>query len=209
MRLTQRIFGGIGAVVLAALWLGPVAGWSQHSFAAHMAVHMGVVAVAAPLLAIGMAGGRFDPSAGRPGWFNPIAASVAELIVVWTWHAPLLHEAARAHTGVWWLEQASFLGAGLWLWLATCGGAAAARGARAWTGVAALLFTSIHMTLLGAIFALTPRDLYAGHAAPALHEQHLGGGIMLIVGGASYLSGALWLAGSALREPPLGHGELH
>jgi putative membrane protein len=207
MRVSQRSSLCIGAAVLAALWYGPAATWSRHSFAAHMTVHMGVVAVAAPLLAVGLAGGRFDPSLTRPVLFNPIVASAAELIVVWAWHAPILHGAARANTGLWWLEQASFLIAGLWLWLAACGGSAVAGGARAWNGVAGLLFTSIHMTLLGAIFALAPRDLYGGHGAAALYEQHLGGGIMLVAGGASYLSGALWLAMSALRQPAVQRGE--
>lgn len=208
MRVRRRSSFWIGAAALAAIWLGPGAGWSQHSFAAHMTVHMGVVAVVAPLLAIGLAGGRFDPSGSRPLLFNPLVASAAELVVVWTWHAPLLHEAARTQIGIWWIEQASFLLAGLWLWLAASGGSAAAGDARTWMGVAGLLFTSIHMTLLGAIFALTPRDLYPGHAAPALYDQHLGGGIMLVAGGASYLAGALWLASAALRRPAVRRGEM-
>jgi putative membrane protein len=207
MRLRQRACLGAGAAGLALLWLGPLSEQSRHSFAAHMAVHMGLVAIVAPLLAVGVAGGRLDPSMRRPRLFNPIVASAAELLAVWVWHAPLLHAAARAHSGVWLVEQLSFLAAGLWLWLSACGGTALAGGARAWSGVAALLFTSIHMTLLGAIFALTPRDLYGGHA-PSLHEQHLGGGIMLIVGGASYLSGALWLAMSGLRQPAVRRGEV-
>ena len=65
----------------------------------------------------------------------------------------------------------------------------------------ALLLTSMHMTLFGALLALTPRPLYdhAGHfASPApLEDQHLGGAIMLLVGGLSYLAGGLWLTGAA------------
>lgn len=32
-----------GFVILAALWLGPLPDLSQHAFAAHMGLHMGVV----------------------------------------------------------------------------------------------------------------------------------------------------------------------
>jgi putative membrane protein len=66
--------------------------------------------------------------------------------------------------------------------------------------------TSMHMTLLGALLALTPRALYAGHGSAgsgigAVEDQHLGGAIMLIVGGVSYLAGALVLMGEWLRAP--------
>jgi putative membrane protein len=63
----------------------------------------------------------------------------------------------------------------------------------------------MHMTLLGALLALTPRPLYA-HAAgfagfTAIEDQHLGGAIMLAVGGASYLVGGLWLMAGLMRSP--------
>ncbi|MEG3158615.1 hypothetical protein ACKVMH_12180, partial [Lysobacter zhanggongensis] len=46
-----------GLLVLAATWLGPLPGLSRGAFAAHMLMHMGVVAVAAPMIAVGLAGG--------------------------------------------------------------------------------------------------------------------------------------------------------
>ena len=66
------------------------------------------------------------------------------------------------------------------------------------TGVAALLLTSMHMTLLGALLALAPRPLYHTHAA-ALADQQLGGALMLAVGGAVYLGGGLLLAATLVR----------
>jgi putative membrane protein len=168
---------------------------SARAFSAHMAMHMAVVAIAAPLLAWGSAGTRLDPVMSAPRLFAPIPASVIELVVVWTWHAPSLHHAARLHGAVFALEQASFLAAGLLLWLSALGGAAAAQPWRAAAGIGALVFTSMHMTLLGALFALTPRPLYQHGPvrAGALADEHLGGAIMLLVGGASYLAGGLLL----------------
>ena len=205
--MTPAAWLSAGFTVLAVLWLGPLPALARSSFSAHMLLHIAVVAIAAPLLAIGAAGGPLDPSGRWPRLFNPIVASGAELIVFWIWHAPALHDAARARIEILFLEQASFLAAGLWLWLAACGGVRSPGGARAWSGVAGLLFTSIHMTLLGSLFALAPRVLYHRHeTASALGDQHLGGGLMLLVGGASYLSGGLWLAMTALRTsaPPAG-----
>ena len=192
-----------GAAVLAGLWLGPPAAMSAHSFAAHMTVHISVVAIAAPLLALGIAGTRFDPVAVVPNAFAPIVASMLEFLVVSAWHAPGLHHAARTNGAVFAVEQSTFLVSGLVLWLSAVAGRSDARGWRAGAGAAALLFTSMHMTLLGALFALTPRPLYAhgptgAFGMNALDDQHLGGAIMLLVGGASYLAGGLWLTGRTL-----------
>ena len=66
------------------LWLGPLPQLAQQAFSAHMTMHMGVVAVAAPLLALGVAGGRLDPVRRVPGLFPPIPASSWN----WSWCGP-------------------------------------------------------------------------------------------------------------------------
>jgi putative membrane protein len=193
-----------GGAALAVAWLSPLPDLARQSFAAHMTMHMIVVAVAAPLLTLGLSGTAADPVPVVPGFFAPIQASIIELIVVWSWHAPALHHAARHATHVLLLEQASFITAGLLLWLAVLGGDRDAQRVRGGAGVAALLFTSMHMTLLGALFALANRPLFAHAPAEAaglspLADQQLGGTIMLLVGGVSYMAGGLWLTARLLR----------
>jgi putative membrane protein len=108
-------------------------------------------------------------------------------------------------------EQGMFLLVSLFVWLSACGGDAVRRGNRTATGVVGLLLTAMHMTLLGALLALTPRPLYAHSGGffglTPLEDQHLGGAIMLLVGGVSYLLGGLWLTGGLLRGPVLEPGE--
>ena len=174
-----------GMLVLAAAWLS-----RGHAFSAHLTVHMSVVAIAAPLLALGIAGGRWDVAALAPRLFAPVPASVVELAVVWAWHTPVLHHAAGADVGVYAAEQLSFLVSGLYLWMS----ALAAN--RSGEGLIALLLTAMHMTLLGALLGLAPRPLYHG----ALDDQHLGGAIMILIGGVSYLAGGLWLGARLLRH---------
>jgi putative membrane protein len=191
-----------GVMVLAGAWLGPLPALSGHSFAAHMAMHMAVVAVAAPLIARGLAGTPLDPVRHASWRAGPIAASLVELVVVWGWHAPSLHALARTQPWALVLEQATFLAAGFWLWAAALGGGG--RRSHEGAGIVALLLTTMHMTLLGALFAMASRPLFA-HAASdagidaALADQHLGGAIMLLAGGTSYLAGGLWLTGRLLR----------
>jgi putative membrane protein len=187
-----------GLLVLAAAWLGPLPSFASHAFSAHMMMHLAVVAVAAPLIAYGLAGSRFDPVRVAPRLFSPVLASAGEFIVVWSWHAPALYQAARYEPAAFVAEQFTFLLAGVWLWMSVLGGEPHVRLARSATGVVVLLLTSMHMTLLGALLALGPRSLY-GHSHGALSDQHLGGALMLLVGGSVYLAGGLWLMVGLVR----------
>ena len=193
----------LGWIVLGAAWLGPLPMWAVTSFAAHMTLHMAVVAVAAPLLAIGISGRRYDPVRKWPILFAPVIASLGELVIVWAWHTPRLHHWARFETAGFVCEQLMFVAAGLWVWMSAFGGPKPRSAERSGAGVIALLLTSMHMTLLGALLALSPRLLFAHHQSvsgldPVL-DQNLGGAIMLVVGGIVFLSGGLWLVRDVMR----------
>lgn len=179
----------LGILFLILAWAGPLPNLAKSAFYGHMIMHMLVVAVAAPFLALGIVTSKYDPTVNSPLLFAPIPAAVGELIIVWAWHAPQLHLFAR-HTLLGLLiEQGMFLLAGVWVWLSSFGNKAA--------GVIGLLLTSMHMTFLGALLSLSSRSLYAHHD---LNDQHIGGVIMLIVGGISYLTGGLWLTLKLLKE---------
>ena len=223
----------VGALTLAALWCGPLPRLARGAFFAHMTMHMGVVAVAAPLLALGIAGQWFAPVRKAPWLFAAIPASIVELLVVWGWHAPDLHHSARGSAVGTVAEQGMFLACGLLLWLSALGGETPRDARRTGAGVVGLLLTSMHMTLLGALLALAPRPLYhsegilAGFASTdlaalclspeiradgrailaPLQDQHLGGAIMILVGGLSYLLGGLWLTAGLLKHRVSDSGE--
>ena len=92
--MTRPLLLASAALVLMAAWLGAPA-LLLPPFSAHMTMHMGVVAVAAPLVAFGLAGTRRDPAIRWPRLFSVVPASLAELVLVWGWHTPALHLAAR------------------------------------------------------------------------------------------------------------------
>lgn len=197
----RRLALAAGIAALALIWLGPLLdGWRQ-SFSAHMLAHMGVIAIAAPLIALGL------PARWRPGPSTrpavPVLASLLELAAVWGWHAPALRAAAEASVAVTVAEQATFLTVGLLLWSTSLTASGGRNGAAA--GAGALLLTSIHMTLLGALLALSPRPLYGadevtcfGTVLSAAQDQQLGGVIMLLVGAAVYLAGGVYLVARLL-----------
>jgi putative membrane protein len=204
MPVTRALLLIGGLLTLVAAWLGPLPELAVRHFSAHMTMHMAVVAVAAPLIALGIAGGPLDLTRRYPAFFSPIPASVVELLIVWSWHAPALHHAARASVAGLVAEQSTFLLSGLLVWMSAFGVETGRGALRAGAGVVALLLTSMHMTLLGALLGLAPRPLYA-HGGAMLDEQHLGGAIMLGVGGVSYLAGGLWLS-ARLLQATVPHG---
>lgn len=192
-----------GLLILALIWLGPLLNDWRASFSAHMLAHMGVIAFASPLIAIGV------PRRWRSGASMPVAlpllASLVELIAVWGWHAPAMRAAAEASLTVTIAEQVVFLAAGILLWWSCL-----VRGGdrfHAGVGAGSLLLTSVHMTLLGALLALSPRPLYGtgevtcfGLVLGAGADQQLGGVIMLMIGAAVYLTGGTWLASRLLKK---------
>jgi len=200
--MRSRVFLAGGVALLSALWFSPLRQLATHSFAVHMTAHMVVVAMAAPLIALGVSGRRADPVTRAPGLFAAIPASLVELVLVWLWHAPDLHDAARQRPLMFVAEQASFLGAGLYFWLSVLGGDAARRLAQAGSAVVALALTFAHMTLLGALLALARRPLYDhGEPSAALADQQLGGAIMLIIGGVVYIGAGVSIGRVLVRSP--------
>lgn len=195
----------LGLVVLAAAWLGPLPQLAANSFVAHMTMHVSVVALAAPLLATGLGSSWLDVTRLAPAVLAPVPVSLLEMVVVWAWHAPALHHASRHGGWALVLEQGMFLLVGLLVWLFAFGGDRALRRNRAAAGIIGLLLASMHMTLLGALLALSPRVLY-GHSGESafgltvLEDQQLGGVLMLLVAGTAYMIGGLYLLVGLLRD---------
>lgn len=203
--MTRYLLALSGLTVLVGAWAGPLPAMAGTTFYAHMAMHVSVVAIAAPLLALSVAGTVLDPLCHWPRAIAPLPASALDLIVIWAWHAPALHHASQHDAAMMALEQSSFLLCSLAVWLSAFGGSAARRDERALAGSGGLLMTSMHMTLLGALLGLSTRSLY-GHGTSgdsrlsALEDQHLGGLLMLLGAGTSYLIGGLILFAGLLRR---------
>jgi len=187
----RRLYLLSGLALLAVLWALPLDDWWP-AFPVHMLRHMGLVAVAAPLLVVGA------PGLSRKLAAPPLAAAVVEFVVVWAWHLPAAHALGRTAAPGYAFEQASFFAVGLFVW------AGCIRAENPLSGAAGLLITSMHMTLLGALLILAPRDLYFEicGTAPDLAGQQLGGMLMLAIGTPAYLAGGLILTSRGLQETP-------
>lgn len=205
------------AVVLASAGLVPlfaactawfVIGGPEAGFAGHMAVHVINIAVAAPLLAASLAEPFARWSRTHPWLSAALLASFVEFAVLWTWHTPQLHLLARDAPAAFLAEQSMFLLVSFMLWAP--GFAALAAGDKRVMGVSviALLFTSMHMTLLGALIVFAPQELYAGDGAVAVNicgltgqeDQVVGATMMLTAGATIYLVGGLRLVAAIISD---------
>ena len=203
--LIRRLWPSAGVVaLLAAIWGGPLPALASVSFTAHMALHLVLVLVAAPLAVVALARtGALEDA--RFGFGTALAFSGVEMLVVWAWHTPALHAEAALDRPAFVLQQVSFLMAGMLVWLP---GLASASRPSAAAGVAAMLGSFTHMTMLGVLLALSTRAVYplgicgGAFGLDALSDQRLGGILMALGGGTGYLTGALCFAARLLRDPP-------
>ena len=193
----------VGLVLLLGLWAGPLPERARVSFSAHMILHLSVMLGAAPLLALGFARLRRMPR-NAPWIWVAVPAALVELGVVWGWHAPALHEAAALVPWIFALQQLSFLGAGIAVWLP---GLAASGRAGAGAGALAMLMSFMHMSMLGVLLTTAPGLIYPpelclGAFGPdPIDDQRLGGVLMAIGGGTPYLAGGIAFAHRFIAEP--------
>ena len=200
-----------GALCSPLHWLG------EHLFTAHMVEHELLMAVAAPLLAVSRPLGAFmralpktsrrslmtgaHTTAVRALWrglMDPTFATILQGVALWLWHAPVLFDATVTNELLHRLQHVSFLASALIFWWALFRRPANDYGANA----VHVFATMVHMSLLGALLALTPRVLYLAQTAPAaqfgltpLEDQQLAGLVMWVPAGTIYAGVALIMIG--------------
>lgn len=216
-------YGGMLALGLALVW--PLDALAGAALSAHMAQHVLLTAVAAPLLAasspvvtslwglprrarrvLGMLARPAAVRGGRHALAVPLVAWACYAVLLWSWHMPGPYQAALRDEWLHTLEHISFLAGALVLWWAVWL-SARDRVLGLGSGVFLLFTTGMQEGLLGALFTFSGRTLYAFYdAAPglwgitALEDQQLAGVLMWIPGGAVYLGAGLVLMYLWLRQ---------
>jgi putative membrane protein len=158
----------------------------------HMALHIVLMSVVGPLLALALS--RQFESLGSGRWRLALP-SLVQLAVLWAWHIPAALATAHQSHAAQVSMHATLLASAVWFWSAVIAQVSSER----WRSIAALLITGKLFCLLGALLTFAPRELYL---IPALHgpehgtsleDQQLAGLLMLAACPATYV-----LAGVAL-----------
>jgi cytochrome c oxidase assembly factor CtaG len=129
---------------------------------------------------------------------RPASAGLLHGVAIWIWHYPPLFDATLGSDWIHSVQHLSFLVTALLFWWSVFQGPAAA-------ALLNLLIATIHTGVLGALLTFSGSALYPAYAhasigwsvAP-LVDQQLGGLIMWIPGGLSYLAAGMWIASRSL-----------
>jgi putative membrane protein len=176
---------------------------------AQMLVHVLLMNALAPLAVLLASQRRWQPAAAL--WFRSsgrrllIPAVIAQLALLWGWHAPPVFDAVMRSEPLHLVMQASLLLCAVVFWSVVLCTSEDHR----WRAILALLITSKLFCLLGALLVFAPRPLYAGvavaqghggaYAVAALADQQLAGLLMLVACPVTYITAgiviaACWLA---------------
>jgi putative membrane protein len=116
---------GMSMIVLATI--GPMDELADNFVYGHMIQHTILLEEAALLIALGLTGPVLGPILTKPGLrrlrglTHPFAAFAIWAIVMFGWHAPPAYQLAAENEVVHLCEHASFVGAGVLMWLALLG----------------------------------------------------------------------------------------
>lgn len=180
------------AVLILAVLLAPL--FEFRPLPAHMALHIMLMNVAAPLLAAVLVH-KTAPASGRAAMLWLI--TTVQIVLLWAWHAPALQQQAMQSHGLQLVMHGSLFLVALCFWHALLRLPAAMR----WQAIPALLLTGKLACLLATILIFAPRVLYtsphadtAHWAAATLEDQQLAGLLMITACPLSYVVAALIFA---------------
>jgi putative membrane protein len=181
----RTVFFAAGLAAVAMAMAPPLEAAAGRRLSAHMAQHLLLMLVAAPLLAAGQpAGVALDrlPIVRRLV-MNPLVVLTLFIGGFWAWHLPRLYDAALSHPVPHMLEHGTFLIGSFLFWAVVLDPGPERRlGLGATCGfVFAAMVTNIWLAA-GLTFSTTP--LYAAYqgagAAAALADQQLAGVVMWV-----------------------------
>jgi len=178
-----------GAVALSLLlFVSPFCALSSALFSVRVTHHVLIAAVLAPLIVFSLPKQKTVVRGSLAFW------TAVQVLTFWLWHAPSLYSEALSHNLVYWLMQLTLLGTAAGFWVAL-------RRAQEPAAIAALLFSTVQMGLLGALILFSPTALYAPHylttsawGLSVLDDQQLAGLIMWVPSAGLYLGSALYIA---------------
>jgi putative membrane protein len=215
---------GAGLAALAVALMGPVERLAAERFSWHMAQHLLVTMVAAPLLLLGRPVGLARRASSGPvrgvllsvlrsrvieAVTHPVVAWLALAVALWATHFTSLYQRALASEPVHVLEHALYLAASLLFWLPVV----ATEPTRRRLGYPARLLYLFLAAAAGALLASTlfqsTRLLYPSYAGPGgLADQQTASAVMWIGGGLGFLIAILLVAGAWARHDRRGDRSL-
>jgi putative membrane protein len=207
---SRTLWALVAGLVTGAMALVGLERWSETSFTAHMAQHVLLIVVTAPLLAAGAPfllerlpdrWGRMAASIRGRSWVAWAGVAVfLQAAAMVLWHLPGAFQSAVASDPLHALEHVTLVATAVLFWWVVLG----AGPARMVMGIVALFFATVACSGMGAALALAGHTWYPAYRS--LDDQAMGGVVMWSVAGTAYLIAAVglffaWLAGLERTSP--------
>jgi putative membrane protein len=182
----RRVALALGLVSLLAAFVTPL---TQKLFAAHMAQHVLLLAVAPPLIVLSPLWTRLWQSLPR-ALTHPLFAWTLFNATMIVWHIPALYDVTLRSGTLHVLEHCLFFGTGLLFWGAAFDSARLA----SWWRIAYLTTGMLVGWLIALVLAFATSPLYSAYAALAhrpwglseLADQQIAAGVMWVPGSLAY-----------------------
>ena len=227
IKRSEAVAFSAGWTALFLALVSPLHPMGESLFSAHMGQHELLMVVAAPLLVLGrplvpflwalpIAWRKALGQGAKSQWIqapwrtltNPLVAWIIHALVLWTWHAPSLFQATLTNDLVHTAQHLSFLISALLFWWAVLHERTGeAAGMNRGMALLYVFTTAVHTSILGALLTFSPSVWYPAYAqtAPdwglsALEDQQLGGLIMWVPAGLTYIFAAMLIITAWLRE---------
>jgi len=214
--------------------VSPLHALAEQLFVAHMVEHEILMVAAAPLIVVARPFGAMmwglpqvlrlplarllQSSALASVWailVDPRVAGLLHALAIWSWHMPILFDAALENSWMHWMQHLSFLFSALLFWWALL--RANARQKAYAMSIFVLFVTMLHCSLLGILISLARRPLYAsdpsafGWGISRMEDQQAAGLIMWIPPGIIYTAVALafvarWMVNASMKPRNYAHG---
>jgi putative membrane protein len=197
--LNERLYGGLPAIASIAGTLAVVAlvliGHSLGALSSHMAMHIALMNVVAPVVAIAMVK-RLRPLSNAVFW----SVATLQIGMLWFWHLPAVQAAVTTYSGGALLMHGSLFAVALLFWT----GVLQMRGPGRWQAILGLIITGKLSCLLAVLLIFSPRFLYTSHHhATSIEDQQLAGLLMITACPVSYVLAGIVIAASMAGLLPM------
>lgn len=195
----RRMAFQLGWLLLSLSLVSPLCNLSVALFSARITQHMLIEFLAAPLIALGLPWRLAEPRGSS--FAIALLGAAPFAAALWFWHLPAPYEWTFRSVGAYWSMHMSLLLASILLWRALLDGRKPA------ASLLASGFTTVQMTILGAVYTFAGRSFFAVHFGTTevwgftpLEDQQLGGLIMWIPPGLALAAVAVWTMATLLAE---------
>jgi putative membrane protein len=182
-----------GIAATAAALISPIDALAEDLFVIHMVQHLLLLDVAPILCILGLTKilmrpvtrriQRLERAAGPIG--HPVFAIVLYVVAMWSWHMPVLYDAALRHPGIHVLEHLTFACAGFLYWWHLLSPIRSRHRLGGMGPIVYMLSTKLLVGLLGIALTFAPDPLYSHYhggtwGLSAEEDEQIAGALMAI-----------------------------